>query len=91
MYGLAVEHTEKDLTVWNGEDGATYFYQSELPYDVNQQQYSNYGGYRVSAMVEQHKAYGLGVCCFFRDHSVTVQSGIVASHLENFVHPLTVF
>ena len=93
MYGLAVEHTEKDLTVWNGEDGATYFYQSELPYDVNQQQYSNYSGYRVSAMVEQHKAYGLGVYCFFRDHSVTVQSGIVApSHLEpNFVHPLTVF
>ena len=31
MYGLAVEHTEQDLTVWRGERGRTYFYQSELP------------------------------------------------------------
>ena len=35
-YGLAVEHTLEDLTVWNGEGGQVYFYQSELPYDVDQ-------------------------------------------------------
>ena len=29
MYGLAVEHTLQDLTVWNGR-GRTFFYQSEL-------------------------------------------------------------
>eukprot|EP00966_Prymnesium_polylepis_P007919 182407-Prymnesium_polylepis.1 len=34
MYGLAVEHTEEDLTLLNGERGQTYFYQSELPYGV---------------------------------------------------------
>ena len=28
MYGLAVEHTEKDLTIWNGENG--------LPISTNQ-------------------------------------------------------
>ncbi len=31
-YGLAVEHTLNDLVQWNGNDGATYFYQSELPW-----------------------------------------------------------
>ena len=31
FYGLAVEHTLKDLTKWSGEDGRTIFYQSELP------------------------------------------------------------
>ena len=35
-YGLAVEHTLEDLTVWNGEGGQVFFYQSELPYDVDQ-------------------------------------------------------
>ena len=35
-YGLAVEHTLEDLVRWNGNNGRVYFYQSELPYDVNQ-------------------------------------------------------
>ena len=35
-YGLAVEHTLGDLTQWHGERGATYFYQSEMPYDATQ-------------------------------------------------------
>lgn len=43
MYSLAVEHTLKDLTVWNGERGRTYFYQSELPYGVTQAQFGDPG------------------------------------------------
>jgi hypothetical protein len=39
-YGLACEHTLKDLLVWNGDFGKSYFYQSEFPYDVSQ---ANYG------------------------------------------------
>ena len=35
-YGLAAEHTLSDLVLWEGEHGATYFYQSELPYDGTQ-------------------------------------------------------
>jgi hypothetical protein len=35
-YGLACEHTLGNLLEWNGENGRTYFYQSEFPYDVNQ-------------------------------------------------------
>jgi hypothetical protein len=39
-YGLAVEHTLRDLVQWNGDHGRVYFYQSELPYDVSQ---TNFG------------------------------------------------
>lgn len=35
-YGLASEHTLGNLLEWNGENGKTYFYQSEYPYDVDQ-------------------------------------------------------
>jgi len=31
-YGLAVEHTERDQLIWNGERGRVFFYQCELPY-----------------------------------------------------------
>ena len=80
MYGLAVEHAEKDLTLWNGERGRTYFYQSELPYGVTQAQYGDkgYAGYRVADGVTAHGGWGVGVYSFFRDHNVTVTSGIVA-------------
>lgn len=42
-YGLAVEHTEQDLTLWAGTGGQVFFYQSELPYIVNQQQFGDPG------------------------------------------------
>lgn len=35
--GLAVEHYQEYQTAWNGENGTTIFYQSELPYDVPSQ------------------------------------------------------
>jgi len=35
IYGLAVEHTLGNLVEWYGENGDVYFYQSELPYDVD--------------------------------------------------------
>ena len=36
-YALAVEHTEEYQTLWNGNGGHLYFYQSEIPYDVPSQ------------------------------------------------------
>ena len=42
-YGLAVEHTDQDQVVWRGERGRTYFYQCELPYDVNQTMFGDKG------------------------------------------------
>ena len=51
MLGLAVEHTVGDLVVWRGDRGRTWFYQSELPYDVDQATFGdlNFTGYRVLA------------------------------------------
>merc|ERR1711871_553555 len=92
MYGLAVEHTVQDLTLWNGERGRTYFYQSELPYGVNQSQFGNFTGYRVADKVKSHSGWGIGVYSFFRDHEVTVPSGIVCPPAleSSFVHSVTV-
>lgn len=35
-YGLKCEHTLKNLLEWNGNNGQTFFFQSEFPYDVDQ-------------------------------------------------------
>jgi hypothetical protein len=95
MYGLATEHTLKDLTLWNGERGSTYFYQSELPYGVTQAEFGDpgYAGYRVAKNVTQHQGWGVGVYSFFRDHNVTAKSGIVCPPAleKSFVNPLSVF
>jgi hypothetical protein len=34
FYGLAVEHFQDYQTMWYGNGGQVYFYQSEMPYDV---------------------------------------------------------
>jgi len=92
--GLAVEHTLGDLVSWSGERGATYFFQAELPYDANSS-YAEHGytGYRVADTVTQHDAYATGVYHFFRDHAVSVVSGIrVPGALESrFRAALSVF
>jgi len=78
-YGLAVEHTLGHMTVWNGNNGMTIFYQSEFPYDVDYHYGNNgYSGYKVGDHVTNHKAYGIGTYSFFRDHNVDVQNGIIA-------------
>jgi hypothetical protein len=33
VYGLFVEHTQQHQTLWSGNGGRVYFYQSEMPYD----------------------------------------------------------
>eukprot|EP01084_Bolivina_argentea_P150173 262272_1 len=73
-YGLAVEHTLGDLVQWNGNNGKCYFYQSELPYDVTQQNYGDKGyvGFRVNNSVTSFEGYGIGVYSYFRDYDVTV-------------------
>merc|ERR1712217_637685 len=59
MYGLFSEHTVEDLVMWEGNGGEVYFFQSELPYDVNQSSYGDMGfsGYHVSDTVTSHVAY----------------------------------
>jgi len=94
MYGLAVEHTLKDIVSWHGERGRVYFFQSELPYDVSRTYgEAGYAGYRVDSNVKEHNAWGAGVYHYFRDAAVVVDSGIsVPAGLEkNFVSPLATY
>jgi hypothetical protein len=83
--GLAVEHYEGRQVEWNGENGETIFYQSEMPYDVPDQSAWNDGGvdgyasYNVASTVTNHLALGLGVYSVF-DQGVNIiaNSGIAA-------------
>ena len=90
MYALAAEHTLKDIVQWNGDRGASYFFQAELPYDVKTYPYS---GYNVTEAVTEHLSYGAGVYHFFRDYPVVVKSAITCPPaLESSFHdPLAVF
>jgi len=68
MYGLFVEHFQKYETLWLGENGRTFFYQNESPYDpTNQEVYMSHSGkvkgwasYKVANHVNNHFAIGLG-------------------------------
>ncbi|MEV5703673.1 RICIN domain-containing protein [Actinoallomurus sp. NPDC052274] len=79
-YGLFTEHYQQYQVLWNGNGGRTYFYQSEMPYDVpNNASWTPGGGtngyasYKVAAGVTSHQAWGLGVYCYF-----STNSGVVA-------------
>lgn len=77
-YGLACEHTLGHMLEWNGENGQTYFYQSEYPYDVTQANYGDkkFAAYKVADNVKNHKGFGIGAYTFMRDHHVTIDTGI---------------
>ena len=91
FYGLFVEHFQKYQTIWNGENGRTYFYQNEMPYDPpNQAAYMNgatrgWAAYKVADSVNNHQAWGLGSYAYFnvnpsvvnaRAFEVPVKSGV---------------
>jgi hypothetical protein len=71
MYGLFVEHHEQYQTLWNGNWGRLYMYQSELPYDPPSQGawshngVNGYASYKVADQVTSHQAYGLGIYAVF--------------------------
>ncbi|HEV2320505.1 MAG TPA: coagulation factor 5/8 type domain-containing protein [Verrucomicrobiae bacterium] len=72
LYGLFVEHHQQYQTLWNGNWGRVYFYQSELPYDPPSQSVwseapgvNGYASYKVANSVTSHQAYGLGVYAVF--------------------------
>ena len=93
-YGLAVEHTLGNLLEWNGDNGKTYFYQSELPHDVDHTyQDSGFTSYKVGDDVINHEAWGVGVYSFFRDYTVNMDSGIKAPQQPSvkFHNSLSVF
>jgi len=78
-YGLAVEHTLQNLTLWAGNNGSTYFYQAEYPYDATSS-YEVYSGYNLQPKASitgtfTHSGYGMGTYCYFRDNVITMPNG----------------
>jgi hypothetical protein len=82
LYGLFVEHTQEYQTLWNGNGGRVYFYQSELPYDPPSQAAWQHGGvngyasYKVADTVTTHEAWGLGIYCVFYAAPVLAENAI---------------
>ena len=84
-YGLFCEHTEGYQTLWNGNGGRTYFYQSEIPYDVPSQSAwtppdgkRGFASYKVADTVKTHQAFGLGVYSNFTAAPVILDDAIEA-------------
>lgn len=78
MYGLFIEHFQKEQTIWNGKNGTLNFYQSELPYDPTSQEIWSYTddegntrlGYPsllINKSATDFTAKGLGIYSVFID------------------------
>ena len=82
IYGLFNEHFQEYQTIWNGENGRVYFYQSEMPYDVpGNGAWKNgatfgFASYKVADNVKKHEAWGLGVYAAFSNPPVIVDQAI---------------
>ncbi len=83
MYGLFVEHFQEYQTIWDGENGRLYFYQSEMPYDApDQKSYMSHNGtvngyasLKIGDNVKKFDGYGLGIYCYNRDADIEILSG----------------
>ena len=91
--GLFNEHNQGYQTLWNGEEGRVYFYQSEMPYDPpSTEAWSHdgtggYASYKVSDHVQSHEAWGVGIYCYFPRAPIKVDRAIeTPPHLENSIH-----
>jgi hypothetical protein len=82
IYGLFVEHFQQYQTLWSGNGGSVYFYQSEMPYDPpNQAAWmsspteNGYPSYKLTDTVTTHQGQGIGVYSVF-DNPVTADNAI---------------
>ena len=81
-YGLMVEHFQKYQTIWNGNGGRTYMYQSELPYDIPNQKSWNapgtygYTDYYVAPSVDTHEGYGIGIYSCYQHAQCWLKSAV---------------
>jgi hypothetical protein len=84
VYGLFNEHHQGHQTLWNGDGGRVYMYQSEMPYDVPDQRSwmsgktDGFASYKVADAVKSHEAWGVGVYAYFRDAPVRARSAVEA-------------
>jgi hypothetical protein len=97
IYGLFNEHFQEYQTIWNGEKGRVYFYQSEMPYDVPSLEawkhdgIYGYASYKVGSNVKNHQAWGIGIYGFFDIPIVVDQAIETPKAVENgFYHKVLV-
>jgi hypothetical protein len=93
IYGLFNEHFQEYQTLWNGNNGRVYFYQSEMPYDPptadswKHDGVNGYASYKVSDKVKNHEAWGVGIYNVFYNAPVIVDNAIETPvSLENNIH-----
>ena len=99
MYGLAVEHFQNYQTIWNGDNGAIYFYQSELPYDIPNDNAlsgdslwkSGQGGYssiKIDTDANTFHGHGIGIYPYYkyRTDDNTLNSAIQINVNSNDIH-----
>lgn len=98
IYGLFNEHFQEYQTLWNGNNGKVYFYQSEMPYDPptaaawKHNGVNGFASYKVSDEVKSHEAWGVGVYCVFYDAPVIVDCAIeTPKSLEQNIHHIVTF
>lgn len=92
-YALFNEHFQDYTTLWNGENGATYFYQNETAYDpISQEAWmshfgkvNGYASYKVSNNVKKHYAVGLGIYNVFINTGEEYDSSKVQIQLDNAI------
>jgi hypothetical protein len=98
IYGLFNEHFQEYQTLWNGNNGRVYFYQSEMPYDPptadawKHNGVNGYASYKVSDNVKNHEAWGVGIYNVFYDAPVIVDNAIETPViLEHNIHHKIIF
>jgi hypothetical protein len=98
IYGLFNEHFQEYQTLWNGNNGRVYFYQSEMPYDPpttdswKHDGINGYASYKVSDNVKSHEAWGIGIYNVFYNAPVIVDNAIeTPAYLEEKIHHMIIF
>ncbi len=94
IYGLAVEHFRDYQTLWYGDKGQVYFYQSEMPYDVPKLEdwtcteanstlsvENSCASYVIGKEVKSHTAWGVGVYSYFAKAKIQATSAIKAPNV----------
>ncbi|KAI1176012.1 hypothetical protein F4777DRAFT_291357 [Nemania sp. FL0916] len=82
IYGLFNEHHKEYQTLWAGNGGRLYFYQSEIPYDPPDQKSwmcgktNGFASYKVADTVTSHEAWGLGIYSYFRDSPTKLENAV---------------
>jgi|WetSurMetagenome_2_1015567.scaffolds.fasta_scaffold00002_10 hypothetical protein len=98
IYGLFNEHFQEYQTLWNGNNGRVYFYQSEMPYDPptadawKHDGINGYASYKVADHVTTHEAWGIGIYNVFYNAPVIVDNAIETPvSLEEKMHHMIIF